>query len=126
METFFIGLLLLVLMCEHGEETKHQIVTVLHKNPKGLLKYLGATSSFTLCFTLLPSLFLTIYMREHKFWAYEVFGEQSHSIGILSLNVFLNFLFLAVGMFYSALLIATNSGKWQIFSSVVINYLSSF
>lgn len=119
METLLIALLAVVLFMEHGGATRAQLLAVIRTNAFGVIKYFGSAAVLSLTLSSLPAILLSIYMRSNGFFAYEVFGNQQHSVQILSLNVFLNFLVLSVFLFGTGLLWGAKADKVTIALSVV-------
>lgn len=119
MEFFFISLFIIFLVLEYGENLRNELLHALKTNHKGVIKYLGSSAVLSLTLTVLPGMMLTIYMRHHGFFAYEVFGEQQHAFQILSANVFLNFLIVSIYLFLPFLLWASNAGKAAIIASSI-------
>lgn len=121
METVLALALLSILFLEYGKKLQSQIWSVVQSNPIGLVKYLGASSVFALTLALLPKVLIVLYMRDKGFWAYEIFGAQSGSFGVIALNVFLNLVLLTLGTFAAALVIALRGGPGPICLSVALN-----
>ena len=103
MEYFLVLVLALILFVERGARLREQLLNAVRLNHRGLLKYFGAVAFLSLTLSLLPMLLLTLYMRHYGFFAYEIFGDQHQAIQILSVNVFVNFLLLAIAFFSTAI-----------------------
>lgn len=123
MEQLFIVVMIVIFLVEYKRDIIRKILSTITSNPHGTVKYLGAVSVLSITLSLLPGLLLTIYMREKGFFAYEVFGNQQHSINILSLNVFINLIILSLGFFSSAILIAVKAGWIPIIASFFFNVI---
>ena len=95
MEMFFVLLMLGVLFWERGGGAKKELLKVVVENKRGLIKYLGSAALLAMTLSVLPSLLLSIYMRQHGFFAYEIFGSQQGGMRIISLNVLFNFIVLS-------------------------------
>lgn len=103
MEMFFVLLMLGVLFWERGGGAKKELLKVLIENKRGLIKYLGSAALLAMTLSVLPSLLLSIYMRQHGFFAYEIFGSQQGGMRIVSLNVLFNFIVLSVSLMGAAI-----------------------
>lgn len=103
MEMFFVLLMLGVLFWERGGGAKKELLKVVVENKRGLIKYLGSAALLAMTLSVLPSLLLSIYMRQHGFFAYEIFGSQQGGMRIISLNVLFNFIVLSVSLMGAAI-----------------------
>ncbi|WP_426141204.1 hypothetical protein [Pseudomonas sp. DWP3-1-2] len=103
MEMFFVLLMLCVLFWERGGDAKKELLKVVVENKRGLIKYLGSAALLAMTLSVLPSLLLSIYMRQHGFFAYEIFGSQQGGMRIISLNVLFNFIVLSVSLMGAAI-----------------------
>jgi len=125
MEIFLITLLAIVLFIEHGGTLREKVISVAINNPYGAIKYLGSGALLILIISFLPTLFLSIYMRQNGFFAFELFGEQRLAVQVLSANAFLNYLL--VGFFLSfGFLIWSNTKNWFSRISAILVSLFTF
>lgn len=120
MESFLVFLLIFVLFIERGGELRKHFLDALVSNHRGVIKYFGSAAVLSLTLSMLPGLFLSIYMRHYGFFAYEVFGDQQHAVQVLSANILVNFLILSVFMFSTALLWGIKADKISLGISVLV------
>lgn len=120
MESFLIFLLVFVLVIEKGGELREHFVEAIISNHRGVIKYFGSAAVLSLTLSMLPGLFLSIYMRHYGFFAYEVFGDQQHAVQVLSANILANFLILSVFMFSTALLWGIKADKISLGISAIV------
>jgi hypothetical protein len=87
-EVALVGGLVAVVILEYFPGGARQIAEAFKQNPHGLVKYLGAAAVFWLTMGSLPTILLSIYLRQHGFFAFEAFGVNRLSFQILTLNAF--------------------------------------
>ncbi len=90
-EAALIGSLVVILSLEYFAAAWKNLAVAFKENPTGVVKYFGSAAVFWLAMACLPPLLLSIYMRHHRFFAFEAF-EDSLSFQMLSLNVTFNLL----------------------------------
>ncbi len=115
----FVLLMLGVLFWEKGGDAKKELLQVVVDNKRGLVKYLGSAAMLAMTLSVLPSLLLSIYMRKHGFFAFEIFGSQQGGMQIISLNVLFNFVVLAVCLMGAAILWKMKAPKALVGLSIV-------
>lgn len=123
-EMFFVLLMLGVLFWERGGDAKKELLKVVVENKRGLIKYLGSAAMLAITLSVLPSLLLSIYMRQHGFFAYEIFGSQQGGMRIISFNVLFNFILLSVCLMGGAMLWKTKAPRFLIALSTVAAFLT--
>jgi hypothetical protein len=74
------------------------------KNAAPLAQYFGSTIVLTFTLSILPKLYVMVYMRSEGFYAYEVFAPGSGGYSVLAGNIFFNYLVLTFGFFGAAML----------------------
>lgn len=121
MESVFIILLIGVLLLENRSKYASALFDVLRSDGRGFIKYLGSAAVLSLVMSALPSEFLTVYMRYHGFFAFELFGEQQHAFQVIGLNVFANFLALSAFLYAAFLARALKADK----AIIRMSYLAS-
>lgn len=91
-----------ILFVEYGGGWKDSFFETIKKNPTGLLKYFGAGAVLASALGVTPYVYMSIYMRNHGFHAYELFSDGA--LHIISVNVFINCAVVAFLMTFSVLL----------------------
>lgn len=121
MELALIALMLVLVFKSSIVKAINEHLPTISSNLEPLIKYLGASAILSAAVAALPSLFIVIYMRTEGFFAYELFTHESHAFGVLSGNVFINFLVLSFGFFGAAVLFAAKADKWMLSLVALLN-----
>jgi hypothetical protein len=90
-------------------------------NAAPLAQYFGATVVLTLTLSILPKLYVLVYMRTEGFYAYEIFSSGSGGYSVLAGNIFFNYLVLTFGFFGAVMLWAAKVERWLIALVALVN-----
>lgn len=93
----------------------------ISQNAGPLVKYLGSSILLTATLGIFPNLMMVLYMRAEGFFAYELFTGDTHAFGVLSGNIFINYLVLSFGFYGSSLLVAKKASKASIIGFGLLN-----
>lgn len=115
-----------ILIWEYGGVPKKEIICAMRDNKSGVIKYLGSAATLSLTFYALPVILLSIYMRSHEFFSYEIFGSQQDGVQVISANVFFNLLLLSVYLMASVFLWKIKAGRVIIGFAVLVSFLMVF
>jgi hypothetical protein len=121
MELLIVALAAFLIFRTEIKKTINENWEDISANAVPLTKYLGSSILLTFTVSIFPNLIMVLYMRAEGFFAYELFSGNTHAFGVLSGNIFINYLLLSFGFYGSSILVAKKAGKVAIIGFGLLN-----
>jgi hypothetical protein len=121
MELLIVGLAVFLIFRTEIKKSIDENWEDISENIVPLIKYLGSSVLLTATLGIFPDLLMVLYMRAEGFFAYELFAGDAHAFGVLSGNIFVNYLVLSFGFYGSSLLFAKRAGKASVIGFGMLN-----